>query len=146
MEELEEKLFPIRVNPEFCIRCQRCQYSCPQKAIFFRDSKRCVDYNKCEGCLKCVEVCEHGAIEVESFYGQKLVNLSIDQEKCQTCKECVSENFCYADHGAMFKSRKNEKGEEYISLNFDLNLCEKCLKCVDRCKFHAIVPEFTGEQ
>ncbi|MGV9171294.1 MAG: 4Fe-4S binding protein [Promethearchaeia archaeon] len=143
MSEKEEKLFPIRVNPEFCIRCQRCQYSCPPKAIFFRDSQRFVDYNKCRGCLKCVEVCEHGAIEVETFFGQYLVDLSIDQEKCQVCKKCVTDNFCYGDHGQLFKIKKNPQGEEYIFLNFDLNLCQHCLKCVDQCPNDALIPEFS---
>ncbi|MFX0081177.1 MAG: 4Fe-4S dicluster domain-containing protein [Candidatus Hodarchaeota archaeon] len=51
-----EKLFPININPQFCILCQKYSHSCPSKAIFFRNSLRYVDYNKCKGCLKCVSV------------------------------------------------------------------------------------------
>lgn len=142
MTDIDEKLFPIRVNPEFCIRCQRCQYSCPPKAIFFKDSLRFVDYNKCKGCLKCVEVCEHGAIEVETFFGDKLDNIFIDQDKCKLCKKCVSEDFCYGDHAQIFTIKKDSRGKEYISVNFNLKACQHCLKCVDACPHNAIIPNF----
>ncbi|MBY8979929.1 MAG: 4Fe-4S binding protein [Candidatus Lokiarchaeota archaeon] len=73
-----EKLFPISINPQFCVRCEKCSYSCSTKAIFFRDSLRYVDYNKCKGCLKCVNVCEHNAIVVISLEEGRLIDFKID--------------------------------------------------------------------
>ena len=77
-----EKLFPISVNPQFCVRCQKCMYSCHPKAIFFKDTLRYVDYDKCKGCLKCVDVCEHNAIEVISMEDGQLIDFEIDSERC----------------------------------------------------------------
>ena len=77
---MEEKLFPISVNRNLCVRCEKCTYSCSPKAIFWRNSLRCVNYEKCRGCLRCVEVCEHGAIEVISLKEGSLVSFDIDEE------------------------------------------------------------------
>ncbi|MGQ4874665.1 MAG: 4Fe-4S binding protein [Promethearchaeia archaeon] len=133
-----EKLFPISINPNLCVRCQKCSYSCPPKAIFFRNSLRYVDYNKCEGCLKCVEVCEHGAIEVMSFEGKTLIGFKIDNDRCELCKKCIEPNFCLQN---LFKIEKDENGDEKIMFNpSDLQICEKCLKCVISCPFNAILP------
>ena len=91
----DEKLFPICINPNLCVLCQRCIYSCPSKAIFFKNSRRYVNYDKCRGCLKCVDVCEHGAIEVISIKEGKLTGFRIDQDKCELCKLCIEEDFCF---------------------------------------------------
>ena len=88
---IEEKFFPISINTELCVRCQRCMYSCSPKAIFFKNSMRYVDYDKCKGCLKCVDVCEHGAIEVISIKEGKLKGFYIDPDKCSICKHCLKD-------------------------------------------------------
>lgn len=49
---------------------------------FFKDTLRYVDYNKCKGCLKCVDVCEHNAIEVISMEDGQLIDFEIDSERC----------------------------------------------------------------
>ena len=135
----EEKLFPISINPEFCIRCEKCSYSCPPKAIFFRDSLRYVDYDKCQGCLKCVDVCEHGAIEVISIEEGKLKGFIIDREKCSLCKACLEDNFCFFK---LFELKRDNNGKEYISFQKDsLSECFKCLKCFKTCPNNAIIPE-----
>jgi ferredoxin len=135
----DEKLFPISINTEFCIRCERCMYSCHEKAIFFRDSLRYVDYDKCQGCLKCVEVCEHGAIEVISIEEGKLKGFNVDQEKCTLCKVCLQDNFCFKN---LYELKKTEDGKDYISFRKDgLSECFKCLKCFKNCPSNAIIPE-----
>lgn len=135
----EEKLFPISINPEFCIRCEKCSYSCPPKAIFFRDSLRYVDYDKCQGCLKCVDVCEHGAIEVISIEEGKLKGFSIDREKCSLCKVCLEDNFCFLK---LFELKRDIDGKEHISFRKDgLSECFKCLKCFKSCPSNAILPD-----
>ena len=134
-----EKLFPININPKLCVRCQRCSYSCHPKAIFFRDSSRFVDYNKCEGCLKCVDVCEHNAIEVISIDEGKLTNFEIDYEKCIVCKKCLEDGFCFQN---LFDCEIDpDTGEEIIQFNKKkMELCEKCLKCFSNCPNNAIIP------
>ncbi len=134
-----EKLFPININSELCVRCQKCSYSCHPKAIFFRKSLRYVDYNKCEGCLKCVDVCEHNAIQVISMEDGKLVAFKIDHEKCIVCKVCLEEGFCFQN---LFKFFINlESGEEVIVFdNKNIDLCQNCLKCFLNCPCNAIIP------
>ena len=138
-----EKLFPISINPQLCIRCQKCSYSCPTKAIFFRDSLRFVDYNKCEGCLKCVEVCEHNAIEVISLVEGELIDFTIDPEKCNLCKECLDGDFCFKNLFILEKSP--DSGKDIIKFNKNnIKECKNCLKCVISCSKSAINPQFSS--
>ncbi len=134
-----EKLFPIYINPNLCVLCQRCMYSCPKKAIFFRNSRRYVDYDKCQGCLKCVDVCEHGAIEVISIKEGKLTGFRIDHEKCELCKLCIEEDFCFQN---LFELKKDENTDkEWIEFRKEnLSNCFKCLKCFKNCPNNAIIP------
>lgn len=135
-----EKFFPICINPNLCVLCQRCMYSCPKKAIFFRNSRRYVDYDKCQGCLKCVDVCEHGAIEVISIKEGKLTGFRIDHEKCELCKLCIEEDFCFQN---LFELKKDENTDkEWIEFRKEnLSNCFKCLKCFKNCPNNAIIPE-----
>ncbi|MFX1312718.1 MAG: 4Fe-4S binding protein [Promethearchaeota archaeon] len=135
-----EKLFPIYINPNLCVRCQRCMYSCSNKAIFFKKSFRYVNYNKCQGCLKCVDVCEHGAIEVISIKEGTLTGFHVDHEKCKVCKICIEDDFCFQK---LYTLRKNkETGEEQIEFQKgDFQKCSNCLKCFKSCPFNAILPE-----
>ena len=134
----DEKLFPISINPNLCVRCQRCMFSCHPKAIFFKDSLRYVDYNTCKGCLKCVDVCEHGAIEVISIEEGKLGGFLIDSEKCTLCKFCLEDGFCFQK---LFVLKMDENGKEKIEFKKEnLSECYKCLKCFKSCPNNAIVP------
>ena len=134
-----ERLFPIYINPNLCVLCQRCMYSCPKKAIFFRNSRRYVDYDKCQGCLKCVDVCEHGAVEVISIKEGKLTGFRIDHEKCELCKLCIEEDFCFQN---LFELKKDENTDkEWIEFRKEnLSNCFKCLKCFKNCPNNAIIP------
>ncbi|MFX1273676.1 MAG: 4Fe-4S binding protein [Promethearchaeota archaeon] len=135
---INEKLFPISINPNLCVRCQRCMYSCSTKAIFFKDSLRYVDYNKCEGCLKCVEVCEHGAIEVISIEDGQLKGFEIDSDKCNFCKICINDDFCFKN---LYKLQKDKIGKEKIVFQKNNLLeCNNCLKCFKNCPNNAIIP------
>ena len=137
-----EKLFPISVNPQFCVRCEKCSYSCHTKAIFFRDSLRFVDYNKCKGCLKCVDVCEHNAIVVISLEEGRLKNFKIDYERCTVCKKCLELKFCFQN--LFMLSFDSDAGKEYIKFNSkSMNKCINCLKCFKDCPNNAIIPIFS---
>jgi ferredoxin len=96
---------------------------------------RYVDYNKCEGCLKCVSVCEHGAIEVISIEEGELKGFTIDTEKCSLCLKCTKEDFCFQNRYSF-----NEKKNEIIFNNEDLINCFNCLKCMRECPNNAIIP------
>lgn len=136
MSHKNEKLFPITINPSFCKRCQKCSYSCPPKAIFWRNSMRYVDYNKCKGCLKCVEVCEHGAIEVISLDDGKLIGFTIDDEKCLLCGNCTKDDFCFQNRYSFDKEKT-----KITFNNKELTSCLNCLKCFRMCPNNAIIPQ-----
>ena len=134
-----EKLFPISVNPQFCVRCQKCMYSCHPKAIFFKDTLRYVDYNKCKGCLKCVDVCEHNAIEVISMEDGQLIDFEIDSERCTVCKKCLEEGFCFQNLYVLIIDP--DSGKKQITFNKkNMDLCQNCLKCFVNCPNNAIIP------
>ncbi len=138
-----EKLFPIYINPNFCVLCQRCSYSCPNKAIFFKNSLRYVDYDKCQGCLKCVDVCEHGAIEVISISEGSLKGFYIDNEKCNLCELCLEVDFCFQK---LFHLKIDEiTRKSFIEFNKkNISECLKCLKCFRNCPNNAIIPEIVN--
>ena len=137
---MEEKLFPISVNRNLCVRCQKCSYSCSPKAIFWRDSLRFVNYEKCQGCLKCVDVCEHGAIEVISLAEGKLVSFDIDKESCLLCKKCLEDGFCFEN---LFTLEIRPDGKEIIMFKPEgMKNCSQCLKCFKNCPNNAIIPKF----
>lgn len=139
-----EKLFPISINPQLCIRCQKCSYSCPSKAIFFRNSLRYVDYNRCKGCLKCVNVCEHNAIEVISLEEGQLIDFKIDYERCNVCKKCLENGFCFQSLFSLVNNSK--RNEELIEFNKkNMNQCQKCLNCFSKCPRNAIIPIILSE-
>ncbi|MBD3197480.1 MAG: 4Fe-4S dicluster domain-containing protein [Candidatus Lokiarchaeota archaeon] len=133
-----EKLFPISINTNLCVRCQKCSYSCPPKAIFWKDSMRYVDYNKCKGCLKCIEVCEHGAVEVISLEGKTLEGFEIDENRCNLCLNCTKDKFCFQNR---FKFIESEKKINFDSQN--LGDCLNCLKCFKDCPQNAILPKLS---
>jgi len=134
-----EKFFPININPELCTRCQKCSYSCPTKAIFFKKSLRYVDYNKCKGCLKCVSVCESNAIEVISMEEGQLVDFKINYNKCKECKKCLEDGFCFQNLFILHHNK--ETGQNLITFNKkNMSLCQNCLKCVSNCPNNAIIP------
>jgi ferredoxin len=99
---------------------------------------RYVNYDKCKGCLKCVDVCEHGAIEVVSIKEGKIKSFSINQDRCDLCKLCIRENFCFQN---LFELKK-ENNREWIHFNKqNIASCFKCLKCFKSCPSNAIIPE-----
>lgn len=40
-----------------CIGCKKCELCCEEKAITVNNNLSVIDYTKCNGCGKCVEVC-----------------------------------------------------------------------------------------
>jgi ferredoxin len=114
-------------------------YSCHPKAIFFKDTLRYVDYNKCKGCLKCVDVCEHNAIEVISMEEGQLIDFEIDSERCTVCKKCLEEGFCFQNLYVLIINPDSDKKK--ITFNKKImDLCQNCLKCFVNCPNNAIIP------
>jgi ferredoxin len=86
-----------------------------------------------------VDICEYGAIEVISVREGELKGLSIDHEKCEFCKLCIEEDFCFQQ---LFSRKKNKiTGLEQIEFKEgDFHKCFKCLKCFKECPYNAIIP------
>lgn len=88
-----------RINPETCRACKMCINTCPKGLIELlplnksRAAVLCKNKDKgvlarkeckmaCIGCMKCVKVCEAGAVTVANF------NAHVDQSKCIGCGKC----------------------------------------------------------
>ncbi|MCD7774161.1 MAG: RnfABCDGE type electron transport complex subunit B [Clostridiales bacterium] len=89
-----------RVNPALCKACKKCIENCPKGIIELlplgesRAAVLCKNKDKgvlarkeckmaCIGCMKCVKVCESGAVTVVNF------NAHVDTEKCTGCGKCA---------------------------------------------------------
>ncbi len=89
------------VNSNVCKACGMCVNACPKKLITIEPKKphasvRCSNCDKgaltrkackvgCIGCMKCVKVCESGAVRVDKFHA------IIDPEKCTGCGKCIEQ-------------------------------------------------------
>jgi Na+-translocating ferredoxin:NAD+ oxidoreductase RNF subunit RnfB len=47
-----------------CIACTKCVKECPEAAITMADNLAMIDYEKCTGCKRCVEVCVTKCISI----------------------------------------------------------------------------------
>lgn len=52
----------LLLRDQRCTACGKCREACPERAIFFRNGKRSIDWRKCTQCLLCVAACETGAL------------------------------------------------------------------------------------
>lgn len=55
--ELIDPDFQLIVNPSNCVGCGSCQAVCPTDAISFHSGTLQVDWNRCDQCLECTDVC-----------------------------------------------------------------------------------------
>ncbi len=53
----------LRLDPNRCDRCGRCERACTKGALKVGASYIYVDWRSCDSCMACVEVCDRGAIE-----------------------------------------------------------------------------------
>lgn len=52
-----------------CIACKKCERECHAGAILVEDNLAHIDYDKCDGCGKCAEVCVTKCIQLANFSG-----------------------------------------------------------------------------
>lgn len=88
-----------RINPQSCRACKMCIETCPKGLIELLPLNRskaavlCKNKDKgvlarkeckaaCIGCMKCVKVCETGAVTVKEF------NAHVELSKCVSCGKC----------------------------------------------------------
>ncbi len=55
----------VKINEDFCKKCQKCIMQCPQKAISNINKKIIINQKKCVQCFVCAEQCMYGAIDIE---------------------------------------------------------------------------------
>lgn len=89
-----------RINPALCRACRLCVNSCPKGIIKMlpltkpKAAVLCANKEKgalarkqckaaCIGCMRCVKVCDVGAVSVTNFCAE------VDYEKCTGCGKCV---------------------------------------------------------
>ena len=88
-----------RINPAKCRACKLCVTTCPKHLISIlpvtkvKAAVLCANHEKgaqtrkeckagCIGCMKCVKVCDVGAVSVTNFCAK------VDYDKCTGCGKC----------------------------------------------------------
>ena len=57
-----------------CIGCKLCEKNCHTGAITVTDNLASIDYAKCDGCGKCIEVCKAGCLVAFNITKAEVVN------------------------------------------------------------------------
>ena len=57
-----------------CIGCRLCEKNCHTGAITVTDNLASIDYAKCDGCGKCIEVCKAGCLVAFNITKAEVVN------------------------------------------------------------------------
>ncbi|TFG22075.1 MAG: 4Fe-4S dicluster domain-containing protein [Promethearchaeota archaeon] len=146
---MKEKFFPIQIDQNQCIKCERCVRACTEKAIYFKHGIRQVDYSKCKACLTCVQVCPRNAIVITSVVSQQQVlTVKIEHERCNLCLKCVDREVKLCPNNLFYKDkiRVNDKEIDVIKFKFkEIAKCQGCFKCELSCPEKAIkVIKFEG--
>lgn len=144
MKMPKERFVPIQIDQELCLKCERCLKACKtNKAIYFKNSIRLVDYSKCKGCLNCVQVCPRNAIEVTSVMPNQVLSIKIDHDKCNMCGLCLDDNGNFCPKNLYYKDSIKKDGKETDGIRFkfkEIAKCQGCLVCEKLCPEGAIEP------
>lgn len=138
-----ERFIPVQIDQELCMKCERCAKACKNKAIYFDNSVRRVDYSKCVGCLTCVQVCPRNAIEVTSVLPKQIISIKIDHEKCNLCGKCFEDHASFCPKNLFYLGRVKKDGKEIDGIRYkfqEIAKCQGCLKCQASCPEGAIKP------
>ncbi|NPA77090.1 MAG: Flp pilus assembly complex ATPase component [Candidatus Diapherotrites archaeon] len=97
------KICPYELTESKCMHCDPkdapCVQACPKGAIYeVSDGILAIDYDKCDGCGKCVGACPYGAIEIKA--GKAF--------KCDLCLALFDEPQCVLAGLARIKYSKSE--------------------------------------
>ena len=57
-----------------CIGCKLCEKNCHNGAITVTDNLASIDYSKCDGCGKCIEVCRAGCLVALNISAARVTN------------------------------------------------------------------------
>ncbi|MDH4140395.1 MAG: CPBP family glutamic-type intramembrane protease [Coriobacteriia bacterium] len=66
----------LRLDPNRCDRCGRCERVCDKGALKVGASYIFVDWQKCDACFECVDACDRGAIERKGATGARVAAVS----------------------------------------------------------------------
>ncbi|MCK9443891.1 MAG: RnfABCDGE type electron transport complex subunit B [Tissierellaceae bacterium] len=119
-----------------CLGGGTCQEVCEFDAIEMINGVAFVDKDKCTACMKCIEVCPKGIIELVPYENEFVVkcksedagkvvrnNCSIGCIGCQICvKNCPVDAFSF---------------ENYLA-KIDYDICTNCGICAEKCPTNAI--------
>jgi len=140
---VKERFIPVQINQDLCMQCERCVNACRERAIYFENSVRHVDYSKCVGCLTCQMICPKNAVEVTSVLPNEVIGIKINYNKCSMCEECLDEVGKFCPKNLFFKEPVNIGGKEIEGIKFkfkEINKCQGCLRCEALCLSGAIIP------
>lgn len=134
-----------KIDPEICIGCDACLYTCPTRSVLKDDStgKNKIDSDYCVSCGLCASFCEKGAIISDNALPAEFKRWTkwtmpfIDPERCTGCSLCIEE----CPMNAIALSRAEYRGDIHTHAYLkDATLCIGCEKCSARCPIGAIIP------
>lgn len=106
--------FPeILVRNSKCDGCRKCVEVCQREAIIFSESGLQLDRAACDRCMKCIEVCHADALEIAGRYA------NMDE----ILDECSRDDTFYRNSGGGVTL---SGGEPLLQADFAINLLKEC--------------------
>lgn len=65
-----------------CFACGRCEQSCPNEALYFRQGELAIDKSRCDNCARCQKICPGGALrQTGTQYEVDVLVQKLEQDK-----------------------------------------------------------------
>lgn len=143
----------IRMNPENCKACRRCEYVCKAGCIDLQGMT--VDNSRCVACYNCLAACSKGAIQLETRWHKRDTGTGLDQTRrdfiCHSGVYLLGLTGLVEPPKTFIQSKPTKIPEAVtcpvsppgsVSIARFTSICTACHLCVSSCPSRVLAPSF----